>query len=99
MPVIDLKSKKYRLISDNRCWMLQEKIPRKDRKGNTQVEEWRAIRWYTTLEGALMGVAEFRLRAKEHACIWQAFQEVKSLLAGLSKNRQLELFYGENDRD
>ncbi|GEM_PF-3317588 len=71
----------YRLAADSRCWMIEEKRPRK-RRGEIR-EEWTAIRWYSTLAQAAEGYAEFRLRTSEAQNVVEALAEIKRIAAEL----------------
>jgi hypothetical protein len=71
----------YRLAADSRCWMIEEKRPRK-RKGVIR-DEWTPIRWYSTLAQAAEGYAEFRLRTSDANNVVEALAEIKRIAAEL----------------
>lgn len=71
----------YRLAADSHCWILQERRTRK--RNGKPCEEWRAIKWYTTLEQAVNGYAEFALRVSDAKTLAEALAEVRLISATL----------------
>ena len=53
----------YAIGADQYSWRI---LKRKTRKRNGRsVDEWKAIKWYSTLENAITGFADFKLRASD----------------------------------
>lgn len=75
----------YRLAGTPRAWELQKRRRRKDRKTKQPIEAWEPCRWYASLESALHGVAQLRLRVSDARSIGEAQAEVLDLLAGLGQ--------------
>ncbi len=75
----------YRIESTRYCWVV-----RRRRKG-----KWDALGYYPSLETALHGLVELRLRLSDAQSISEALAEVKSLVAalcrGLPPNLQLRV--------
>ncbi len=77
-------SNDYALASDLYSW---HKLKRKTRKRDgVSVKEWKAIKWYTTLENAITGFADFKLRASDAKTLADLFKEQKNLKAGLCES-------------
>ena len=71
----------YALASDQYSWQI---LKRKTRKRNGKsIEEWEAIKWYSTLENAITGFADFKLRVSDAEALADLFKEQKKLKAGL----------------
>ncbi len=74
----------YALASDQYSWQI---LKRKTRKRNGKsVEEWAPIKWYSTLENAITGFADFKLRASDAKALADLFKEQKKLKAGLCRS-------------
>lgn len=84
MPVINLTSTE-RLISTTRTWEWQRLKMRKDRLTDELSESWDFYRNYTSLESALADVVNVRIRTSKHQDIGKAIQEVKDMMASISK--------------
>lgn len=69
---------KYRILSDLNSWMIQKRITR------CQDEAWMSIKWYTSLEGAINGLAQMLIRSSEAESLLDALEDVKSVTAQLS---------------
>ena len=83
-------SNNYAIGSDQYSWQI---LKRKTRKRNGRsVTEWRAIKWYSTLENAINGFADFKLRTFDAKALADLFKEQKKLKAGLC--RSLHSFKG-----
>ena len=84
MPIINLTPTE-RLISTPRTWEWQLLKIRKDRLSGEPSEIWNFFRNYTSLESALADVVNARIRTSKHKDIFNAIQEFKDLMAGVSK--------------
>ena len=75
----------HRIESTRYCWVVQQRRKTK----------WDALGYYPTLESALHGLVELRLRLSDAQSISEALAEVKSLVAalcrGLPPNLQLRV--------
>ncbi len=77
-------SNDYAIGTDQYSWQI---LKRKTRKRNGKsVEEWKAIKWYSTLENAITGFADFKLRASDAKALADLFREQKKLKAGLCES-------------
>lgn len=87
-------SNNYRIANNARAWMLQEQVTRKHRRTGTLSQEWRAIRWYTSLQAALNDLPELCLRVMgvpDSPVLGQARQAVLDTLAGLGEAYRTEI--------
>lgn len=84
MPIITL-STTQRLISTSRTWEWQRLKVRKNKFTNQPINTWIFFRNYTTLENALIDVANVGLRTSTHEDIGHALLEVKNALATLAQ--------------
>jgi hypothetical protein len=73
----------YRITADAHCWRIEKCTTRK-RKG-VAVTEFRAIRWYSTLSGAVDGLAELMLRTSDARTLDEAMTEVRRISATLRR--------------
>ena len=74
-------SNDYAIGADQYSWHI---LKRKTRKRNGKsVEEWKAIKWYSTLENAITGFADFKLRVSDAKTLTRALEEQKNLKAAL----------------
>jgi orotate phosphoribosyltransferase-like protein len=73
----------YRIATDTCAWMIQQRQKRK-RKGK-QVWEWRAIKWFSTLQQAVQGFADLMLMSSDAKTLAEALAEVESVVATLSE--------------
>lgn len=80
MPILFI-SEQYRVRSTPTAWEIQRRIIRRHRSSKDIVVEWKAIRWYASLEAACRGVAELCLRTSNSIEIAAAVTEVRALLA------------------
>ncbi len=74
-------SNDYALASDQYSWRIL-KCNKRKRNGRS-VEEWKAIKWYSTLENAITGFADFKLRTSDAKALADLFKEQKKLKAEL----------------
>ena len=80
--------KRFALGSDRHAWFISEKKIR--RRGSRTLEEWPPIAWYTSLEGAVNGLAQLSLRVSDAQTLSEALLEVENLGASLCKALQLD---------
>ena len=71
----------YAIGADQYSWQILKRNRRK--RHGRPVEEWEAIKWYTTLENAITGFADFKLRASDAKALADLFKEQKNLKAAL----------------
>ena len=74
----------YAIGADQYSWQILKRITRK--RNGVSVEEWEAIKWYSTLENAITGFADFKLRASDAKALADLFKEQKKLKAGLCQS-------------
>jgi hypothetical protein len=84
MPIIYL-SPTERLTSTLRTWEWQRLKIRKDRLTGEPSESWDFFRNYTSLESALADVVNIYIRTSKHQDIAKAIQDVKDLMARVTK--------------
>ncbi len=77
-------SNDYAIGTDQYSWQILKRITRK--RDGRSVEEWEAIKWYTTLENAITGFADFKLRTSDAKALADLFKEQKKLKAGLCRS-------------
>ena len=70
---------KHRLATDRYQWMIQEMKSYKDSKTGEQVKNWEGIKFYPTIEGAVNGLAQLKLRLSEAETLTDALAEVKNI--------------------
>ena len=71
----------FAIGSDQYSWQI---LKRKTRKRNGRsLTEWEAIKWYTTLENAITGFADFKLRVSDAKTLVMVLKEQKKLKEGL----------------
>lgn len=75
-----------RISSDIQSWMLQKPLKRKRR--GVFVEEWESFKWYTTLEKAVNGCADYMLMTSESKTLADALDNQKQMLAELCRALQ-----------
>jgi hypothetical protein len=61
-PSVRIELDKYILTSDKLQWTIEEKVKSKNRKTGEVKETIKAIKFYPTLDAALRGVLEMKLR-------------------------------------
>lgn len=76
-------SNDYAIGSDEHCWHILKRITRK--RDGLSVTEWEAIKWYTTLENAITGFADFKLRVSDARTLADLSKEQKKLKAALCR--------------
>lgn len=96
MPIIIL-SATQRLISTPRMWEWQHLKVRKNKSTKARIDTWIFFRNYTSLENALIDVANVGLRTSKHEDIGQALLEVKNVLATLAQAITEPLMSGVQD--
>ncbi len=74
----------YALGADQYSWQILKRITRK--RNGKSVEEWEAIKWYSTLENAITGFADFKLRKSDAKTLSRALEEQKNLTAALCES-------------
>jgi len=74
----------YALGADQYSWQILKRITRK--RNGKSVEEWEAIKWYSTLENAITGFADFKLRVSDAEALADLFKEQKNIKAGLCRS-------------
>jgi hypothetical protein len=70
---------KYRIAADRYSWTIEQYKPRQ-RAG----KQWAPILWYSTLEGAVNGLAHLRLRTCGAHSLCEALNELERVTATLS---------------
>ena len=76
--------KNYALASDQYSWHILKRKTRK--RDGRSVEEWDAIKWYSTLEDAISGFADFKLRMSDAKTLARVLKEQKNLKAALCRS-------------
>ncbi len=71
----------YTIGADQYSWQILKRITRK--RNGISVEEWEAIKWYSTLENAITGFADFKLRVSDAKTLTRVLEEQKNLKAAL----------------
>lgn len=74
-------NQQFALGSDRHAWTIKEKVTRK-RKGRL-VEEWQTILWFASIEQAVHGLANLRLRQSDAQTVAEALHEVNIITAEL----------------
>ena len=77
-------SNDYALASDQYSWHILKRNKRK--RNGKSVSEWAAVKWYSTLENAITGFADFKLRASDAKTLADLFKEQKNLKAALCES-------------
>jgi len=77
-------SNDYAIGADQYSWQILKRITRK--RNGKSVEAWEAIKWYTTLENAITGFADFKLRASDAKTLSRVLEEQKKLKAALCES-------------
>ena len=73
----------YALGADQYSWHIAKKVTRK-RKGKP-VDEWQAIKWYTSLESAINHFVDLKLRVSGATTLVELQKEQEKVLAALCK--------------
>ncbi len=71
----------FAIGADEHCWQILKRNRRK--RDGVSVEEWSAIKWYGSLESAINGFADFKLRTSGAETLADLFKEQKNLKAAL----------------
>ena len=77
-------SNDYAIGADRYSWQILERKTRK--RNGKSVDEWKAIKWYSTLENAINGFADFKLRVSDAKTLTMVLKEQKNLKAGLCES-------------
>ena len=75
----------FRIASDPYCWTVQRPVNRNNKDTGESYVEWRAFRWYPTIEAAVNGLAQESLRASEAEPLTDALAEVKRVVAEVTR--------------
>ena len=75
----------YRLAGNQHCWTIQRIRTRKHRHTREALKAWEDIRWYTSIEGAVNGLADLLLRTSDAQTLAEVLAEAKNVAATLSQ--------------
>ena len=67
----------FALGADQYSWHILKRNKRK--RNGKSVEEWEAVKWYTTLENAITGFADFKLRVSDAKTLVMVLKEQEKL--------------------
>lgn len=76
---------KYRISSDTHGWAIQEARRRTNRRTGDVSTVFESIRWHSSLQGAVNGLAELWMRTSDAEGVAEALAEAKNLLSVISR--------------
>ena len=71
----------FAIGADQHSWHLMKRVTRK--RDDNATDEWRPIRWYTSLQDACNGYAQLRLRTCEAQSVAELLAEAENTVAAL----------------